>query len=289
MQGMIWYVALVVIGLIVITITYWKSRNKHTFTLWFGMSGVCFFIEGFLHTTLRAYDFSPRFLPDKFSDSIWGGIVSDLFVLPPAAVLIGIFQLGLRWIIVISGIIAGIEELFLKLEIYEQYWWKTWYTFISVILLCYLAKVWYRRLSRPHGRSLTFITMLSILYYFSIQFHLSINLHLKQGQFISKWIEALGVNSNIIALPINVLFAFLLTILIVYRVRWFWTATLITGFTGLDLLLYMLKVLQPNSYWLFIFLLFARVIVLFIGLAFDQLLRNNEVNPAFPKYNYSKK
>jgi hypothetical protein len=133
-------------------------------------------------------------------------------------------------------------------------------------------------MSRPHGRSLTFITMLSILYFFSIDFHLSINLYLKQGQFISKWIEALGVNSNIIMAPINVLFAFSLTILIIYRVRWFWKATLIAGFTGLDLLLYMLNISQPKSYLLFLFLLFARVIVLFIGLNFNRLLRNNEVH-----------
>jgi hypothetical protein len=278
MQGSFWYLALVVIGSIVVANTYWKSRNKHTFTLWFSMSGVCFFFEAFIHTILRAYEFFPRFIPDKFADSIWGGIISDLFVLPPAAVLIGVFQLGLGWIIVISGMIACIEELFLKLGIYEHYWWKTSYTFILIILLFYLAKVWFRRLNRPHGRSLTFITMLSILYFFSLQLHLSINLHLKQGQFISQWINALGVNSNIIAVPINVLFAFSLTILIVYRVQWFWKATLIAGFTGLDLLLYMLKVSQPKSYWLFMFLLFARVIVLLIGLAFDRLLRNNEVH-----------
>jgi hypothetical protein len=278
MQGRFWYLALVVIGTIVVAITYWKSRNKHTFTLWFGMAGVCYFFEAFLHTILRAYEFFPRFIPDKYADSIWGGIVSDLFVLPPAAVLIGVFQLGWGWIIVISGIISGIEALFLKLGIYEHYWWKTSYTFISIILLFYLAKIWYRRLNRPHGRSFTFITMLSILYFFSLQLHMSINLHLKQGQFISKWIEALGVNSNIIMAPINVLFAFSLTILIVYRVRWYWKATLIAGFTGLDLLLYMLKVSQPKSYLLFLFLLFARVIVLFIGLNFNRLLRNNEVH-----------
>jgi hypothetical protein len=122
---------------------------------------------------------------------------------------------------------------------------------IVYIYFCYtaihLAKVWYRRLNRPHGRSLTFITMLSILYYFSIQLHLSINLHLKQSQFISKWIKALGVNSNIIAAPINVLLAFSLTILIDFRVRWFWKATLIAGLTEMDLLLYMLKVSQPKS------------------------------------------
>jgi hypothetical protein len=39
MQGRFWYLALVVIGSIVVANTYWKSRNKHTFTLWFGMTG----------------------------------------------------------------------------------------------------------------------------------------------------------------------------------------------------------------------------------------------------------
>jgi hypothetical protein len=276
MQGSFWYLALVVIGSIIVATTYWKSRNKYTFILWFSMSGVCFFIESILHTLLRAYEFFPRFIPDKYADSIWGGIISDLFVLPAAAVLIGVFQLGLGWIIVISGMIAGIEELFLRLGIYEQHWWKTSYTFISIILLFYLAKVWFLRLNLPHGRSLTFLTMFSILYFFSVQFNLSINLHLKQGQFISEWIKAQGVNSNIITIPINVLFAYLLTIQIVYRVRWFWKATLIAGFTGLDLLLNMLNVLHPKSYWLFMFLLFARVIVQFIGLTFDRLLRNND-------------
>lgn len=274
MDSRFWYLALVVIGLIVVAVTYWKSRNKHTFTLWFSMSGVCFFIEAFLHTTLRAYQFFPRFIPDEYADSIWGGIVSDLFVLPPAAVLIGAFQLGWGWIIVISGIIAGIEELFVALGIYKHFWWKTSYTFIGVILLFYLAKAWYRRLNRSHGRRVAFLTMLSILYFFSMQFHLSIILHLKQGQFYIKWLNALGINSNIIMAPINVLFAFSLTILIVYHVRRLWKAALIAGFTGLDLLLFILNVLNPKSYWLFVLLLLARVIVLLIGLTFDRLLRD---------------
>jgi hypothetical protein len=277
MQGSFWYLALLVIGSIIVAITYWKSRNKHTFTLWFGMTGICYLIEASIHTMLHAYEYFPRFLPDKYADSVLGAFISDLFVLPSAAVLIGVFQLGWGWIIAISGIIAGIEELFLKLGIYKNYWWKTSYTFITIMLLFFLAKGWYRRLNRPHGRGLTFITMLSILYAFSLQLHLHITLHLKSGQYTIKWLEALGVNSSIITTPINVLFAFSLAILILYRVRWFWIAALIAGFTGMDLLLYMLNVLHPRSYWLFVLLLLARVIVLLVGLAFDKLLRKNEV------------
>jgi hypothetical protein len=145
-------------------------------------------------------------------------------------------------------------------------------------MLFYLAKVWYRQLTRSHGRWLTFITMLSILYFFSAQLTISIHVHLKQSQFTNKWIESLGVNTTIIWVPISALFAFLLAILIVYRVRWLWKVSLIAGFTGLDLLLYILKVLHPKSYWLFMFTLLARVVVLLMGLTFDRLLRRKEVH-----------
>jgi hypothetical protein len=277
MQNRFWYLALIVIGSIVVAVVYWKSRNRHTFTLLFGMSGICYIIETLLHTTLKAYEFFPRFMQDSYDDSLWGGIISDLFVLPPAAVLVGVFQLGWGWIVVISGIISAIEELFLKLGIYEQYWWKTWYTFIGGILLFFFAKWWYRQLNRSHGRKLTFLTVVSILYCLNAKLYIFIQNDLKHGRFFNKWIEAHGVNSTIILAPLSLFIAILLAILIVYRVRWWWRAALIFGLTGLDLLLYFLKVLYPNSYWLFALMFLGRVIILFIGLAFDRLLRNKEL------------
>jgi hypothetical protein len=197
MQNRFWYLALIVIGSIMVAVVYWKSRNRHTFTLLFGMSGICYIIETLLHTTLKAYEFFPRFMQDSYDDSLWGGIISDLFVLPPAAVLVGVFQLGWGWIVVISGIISAIEELFLKLGIYEQNWWKTWYTFIGGILLFFFAKWWYRQLNRSHGRKLTFLTVVSILYCLNAKLYILIQNDLKHGRFFNKWIEAHGVNSTV--------------------------------------------------------------------------------------------
>jgi hypothetical protein len=77
MQSKVWYLALVIISSIVVVIVYWKSRKTHTFTLFFGMAGVCYTIESLLHTVLKAYEFFPKFMPEKYPDSIWGGIISD--------------------------------------------------------------------------------------------------------------------------------------------------------------------------------------------------------------------
>lgn len=278
MKGWIWYLALLFIGAVIIVLAFWKSKNKHTITLWFGISGICYFLESVIHTVLKAYEFTPRFVQDKYADSIWGGIISDLFALPPAAVLIGVFQLNFWWIVAISGIFYGIETLFLKLGIYEQYWWKTYYTFLAFIPLFMIAKWWYRELNRPHGRVLTFATLMSIAYMFRQQFSLHIYLHLKGGQFSIKWMESIGLKSIYFTVPINLLFAFALALLVVNRVRWYWDAALIAAFSGIDFLLYMLKWLQPKAFWLFVLLLLARVVILLICLAFDRLIRKNEVS-----------
>jgi hypothetical protein len=103
MQGYFWYLALVVISIMIMVITYWKSNNKLIFAMLFGVAGLCYQIETIILIWLKAYVYYPGFIPDKLADSILGASVSNLFCLPSTTVLIAVFQLNWGWIITISA------------------------------------------------------------------------------------------------------------------------------------------------------------------------------------------
>jgi hypothetical protein len=278
MQGKYWYLALVVLSIVIVAITYWKSRNKLTFALLFGVAGLSYLIENIILIWLNAYVYYPGFIQDKFADNIFGAIVSDLFSLPSTAVLIAVFQLNWGWIIAITEMFAGIESLFLKLGIYKHNWWKTYYTFISLLLFYALIKEWFRRLNRPHGRILTFVTLVFILHFIKTQFSIFIYQLLKSGQFTIGWIEALGRPSYAISTLINLYVAISLTSLIVFRARLIWKVATIAGLFAIDVALFMLHIMNVQTYWHFLYLILTNVLVLLIGQVFGNLLRQDEVS-----------
>jgi hypothetical protein len=277
MQGYYWYLALVVLSIMIIAITYWKSRNKLISILLFGVAGLSYLIENIILIWLKAYVYYPGFIQDKLADSILGAIVSDLFSLPSTAVLIAVFQLNWVWIILISGMFAGVEMLFLKLGIYKHYWWKTYYTFISLIFFYTLIKKWFHWLNNPHGRILSIVTLILSLHFIKTQFSIIIYELLKTGQYSVRWIEALGRPSYAISTPINLYVAISLTSLIIFRARLIWKAAAIVGLFVVDIALFKLHIIQIHTYWHFVYLILSNVFVLLIGQVFGNLLRQNEV------------
>jgi hypothetical protein len=278
MRGSYWYLALVVLSIMIIAITYWKSRNKLISVLLFAVAGLSYLIEYIILIWLKAYDYYPGFIQDKFADSLLGAIVSDLFSLPSTAVLIAVFQLNLGWIIAISGMFACVEMIFLQLGIYKHYWWKTYYTFISLIFYYTFIKKCFHWLNNPHGRILSIVTLILSLHFIKTQFSIILYELLKTGQYKIRWIEALGRPSYAISTPINLCDAISLTCLIVFRTRMIWKVATIVGLFALDIVLFMLHIIQIHTYWHFVYLILSYVFVLLIGQVFGSLLRQNEVS-----------
>jgi hypothetical protein len=92
-----------------------------------------------------------------------GAIASNALALPVVATFISTFRKNWMWLIVFTGLFAGIEWLFLKLDIYSHHWWKISYTALGLPLYFTLAKLLYQKILRPLEGSLhTLILFLAI-------------------------------------------------------------------------------------------------------------------------------
>ena len=141
----IWYLLLLLTSIIAIFLSLYKARNpKFTIAFLFSVIGLTFLLEAVLAIALKAYIYHPKIVSDSFLDSVFGNYFSQISI-SSTSVLITIFNLSSLWYFVFALIYYLIEELFIKLGIYEHFWYKSIYTSIGLIPLFWFIKNWYRK------------------------------------------------------------------------------------------------------------------------------------------------
>lgn len=143
----IWYVILGVITIVELTLVLFKANHrKFAFAYFLFLNGVAFNAEGFLLTLSKGYNYYPMIIRSApFDDALAGNYFSQIS-LAVTALLICILNLNFSWILVLAFLYALIEESFLLLGIYEQYWYRTWMTMFLLILFFFLAKKLYQHI-----------------------------------------------------------------------------------------------------------------------------------------------
>lgn len=114
-------------------------------------AGMIYVFEFVILLAFDAYEYKPHILPIPYYDNALGAVVSNMFVVPVAAMLIAVFRLRLRGVLLFAFGIGGIEWLFLRLHVYEEHWWRIGYTIPSLVMFFCIAKLWLRKLNA--GRS----------------------------------------------------------------------------------------------------------------------------------------
>ncbi len=153
------FLVLIITSVLIFVFTLWNTKDKKLFILLFFMIGLAYVLEYFILVLFKSYEYNPNFVPETDLDNILGSLVSQAFAFPVIAVLIGAYQLKFRYIVLISFIFMGIEELFLSLGVYKHYWWKTIYTGIFMTIGFVIAKTWYAWLSNRFERWIHILTL----------------------------------------------------------------------------------------------------------------------------------
>lgn len=146
------YVGLGLLSVALLGWLYIRTKSARALMLFLVMVGVGYMIEFVIYILLGCYTYLPKLIAaDRYYDSNLGAAVSNLLALPTVATLIAVFR-G-RWAMIGGAIVlfAGIESLFLKLDIYEHHWWKTWYTSVGLPFYFASARLAYRWLHRPQS------------------------------------------------------------------------------------------------------------------------------------------
>ena len=140
-------------SIIITTFTLAKARNrKEVFAFYLTILGLTFIAETILFNFLKAYQYMPMVIEaSPFDDGLLGNIISQTS-LTAIAVLICVLDLSFSWFIIFTSIYCFIEISFLKLGIYKQFWYRTWISFIFLIILFWSAKKIYAKLKGSHGR-----------------------------------------------------------------------------------------------------------------------------------------
>jgi hypothetical protein len=153
----IWYIILGVTILVELIFILVKVRNKwRVLALYISLAGLVFSYE-ILIGGLHAYQYFPKIIPHSlYDDGVVGNYFSQ-FSVSATAMLIAVFKLNYYWYVIFAVAYGGIEELFLKLGIYVQYWYRTWMTVASLPLLFWIGKKVYESGSKHIRPTLLYI------------------------------------------------------------------------------------------------------------------------------------
>lgn len=156
-----WYLGLTGISLLTLLYICLVSRKPGSFPFFVTMVGAGYMIEAVIYIFLQSYSYRPMLLPETpYYDSNMGAVVSNTFSLPVAATFLAVYPLGRGWVVLVIGLFAGIEWLFLELDIYVHHWWRIAYTCLGLAVYFPAGRYLYRRMSRP----------LEGLFHFVVQF-----------------------------------------------------------------------------------------------------------------------
>ncbi|TYR79842.1 hypothetical protein FZC66_11910 [Priestia megaterium] len=135
------------------------TKDKKLIILLFFMIGMAYTLEYVILVLFNSYQYDPNFTSNEYFDNLFGSLTSQAFTFPIMAVFVAAYQLKFRYIIFISLMFMGIEELFIHLGLYKQHWWKTIYTGIFMTIGFMIAKVWYVWLSERFSKWIHFTTL----------------------------------------------------------------------------------------------------------------------------------
>ncbi|MBO7746917.1 hypothetical protein I8J29_22110 [Paenibacillus sp. MWE-103] len=140
----VWYLLLGLATLIQVVYALYRSENRfRTFAFYLSLVGLPLYFETFIMIFLHAYVYCPRIIQnpklDPFNDSLAGNLFSQFGVASSALLLI-IRRKPFYWHAVVALVYAMVEVLFVHLDIYRHHWWRTWMTFLALLVFFAISK-----------------------------------------------------------------------------------------------------------------------------------------------------
>lgn len=155
----IWFILLFVTSIATIVLTLYKSNNiKFSISFLFSIMGLAFLLEAILVIGLNAYAYHPKIVSDLFLDTVFGNYFSQISI-SSTGLLIAVYNLSYIWYCIFALIYFLIEELFLKLGIYEHFTYKSIYTFFGFIPFFWIINKWYEIAKDVRNSFINYVTL----------------------------------------------------------------------------------------------------------------------------------
>lgn len=170
------FIILGVIHIIMLVLAIYKSRDKKNHTiLLLNYAGFAYIFEYIIVALLDGYVYRPKFLKNNKLDNIFGAIWSQVFYVPVTALFITVYKLNWKIKLIFSLYFVLIEKLFIFLGVYKNKWWRTRYTFITIIISFFINDKWYEQLNKKNPLilflsffNLIQVTWMNTIYLFAV-------------------------------------------------------------------------------------------------------------------------
>ncbi len=148
----VWYLLLGLATVTQVVYALYHSENRlRTFAFYLTLAGMPLYFETSILIFLDAYTYYPRIIRnpelDPFNDVLAGNLFSQ-FGVASSALLLAVRRKPLYWSFIVAVIYSMVEVFFEYLGIYHHHWWRTWMTFVALILFFAIAKWMYAHLVR---------------------------------------------------------------------------------------------------------------------------------------------
>lgn len=246
--NLLWFLALALISVLIIYITYKKTEFHHNLAVYFLTMGLAFLMEYIVLILGDAYSYYPRFFTVQWYDDVFGSSISQAFFIPSVLMATAAFRVPIKWVVLIIGAIFGIEEFFLWLGIYEHNWWKSWYTTIILFVSVFVIKWWRHRVERPNFfiRFVTIYMAITTIFQ-GVTFYLTSIM--KTHFYTVGWFESPYQDHIVFNVLIWLIYALLLTLIIMKFYRFIWLAFLFFADVLFHHMLIKMNILHVNTFW----------------------------------------
>ncbi|KKI90137.1 hypothetical protein WQ54_23885 [Bacillus sp. SA1-12] len=270
------YLVLILISIIIFILSWRKAASKKLIPFYLCMAGFIYLFEYVILVLFKSYEYFTGVFKDDYFDNVLGANISNGFIVPSVTVLIAVFNLEFWWIFLIIIGFLGIEELFLYLGVYRHFWWRTFYTGVSLFIHFYLGKYLWCMIRYHVNR---FTLRITVLYFANIaiqgtfMFYLVALFHL--FLFHVNWFNDPSRDHITFVTLYFFIDSIFFSIVVVLRAYWFWHALLIIGLACINVLLHQVGILEISSNWVLCLLTVFQICELFLLMLMYRLLHNS--------------
>ncbi|WP_174735181.1 hypothetical protein [Mesobacillus harenae] len=125
---------------------YKKPEKKSLLALLFSNIGFAYIFEYIVLNLFQAYRYYPKVLKDRQLDNLFGAILSQAIFVPFTSTFLTAFKAGWKTKLLFGLFFTLVEQLFQKIGVYKQNWWKTIFTFILLPIYFVISDKWYDHL-----------------------------------------------------------------------------------------------------------------------------------------------
>ncbi|GAA0335134.1 hypothetical protein GCM10008967_27470 [Bacillus carboniphilus] len=268
------YLFLVISSLFCIVLALLKTRSQRMVLLFLAVAGLILFVDYIIYVLGKAYQYIPDIVPGKYDSHV--GALFNALILSSTACLFAAYQVWWIWSIAIALIFAGIEQVFLKIEVYKQNWWNTGFTFFSFIFYFPIVKSWWNTLHRWHGLKTRVITLALALYAIRVPLGVVQYGVLESRTYEVQWLEAIGKDGAAVHSWVIIPTCVLLAFLILSNLKIYWSFMTVILFFCIDLFLKKIGIIHVNHSWDAIYYISADTITLLVGIYLGKLITNSQ-------------